>query len=288
MPYLAPPPDPAPVVVVRDIGGDYSVYRRQTEHFRARDRAVQLHECRSACTLALSLPRVCVFPDSVLRFNKIYDRKTRKLDIAASDELFRSYPAAVRAQLGYLTRKYKTLHGTTLIDLGIRDCNAGNRAAAQNAAGHSTAALQPAYVPPGHGPVARFLSRMKTKMVSSLPDVVPSASTLVKFPGKVASAVTGKIASVLPTRRPSAPPRAAANATKTASHSTELERRLEVMSTPGLVAAGPDGESAPARLAAMPLPPKRPTIVSSVQLPRIITGAYKVLPSKFSAYAPLR
>ena len=168
MPYLAPPPDPAPVVVVRDIGGEYSVYRKQTDHFLRRNREVHLHECRSACTLALSLPRVCVFPSSILRFAKIYDRDTRRVDVAASDELFRSYPQAVRERLGYLTRRYKALSGDQLIALGIRDCNAGHHGGSQSASAAKAAIRQPVYVPPGHGPVARFLRRMKSGVSSSL------------------------------------------------------------------------------------------------------------------------
>ena len=38
--------------------------------------------------------------------------------------MFNSYPAAVRARLGSLTREYKILRGTELIALGIKDCDA--------------------------------------------------------------------------------------------------------------------------------------------------------------------
>lgn len=105
MPYLDPPPFPAPVIVQKDVGGYVADYRAQTERYRAENREVQLHECRSACTLALGLPGVCVYPTSILKFHKAYDVNTRVPDDAISRELLESYPPAVRARLGGLTRE---------------------------------------------------------------------------------------------------------------------------------------------------------------------------------------
>ena len=122
MTYLDPPPAPAPVEVVRDIGGYVKDYREQTEIYRRENRDVRLHECRSACTLALSLPNVCVYPDSLIKFHQAYDETTRIVDEGVSQDLFQSYPPAVRARLGTLTRQYQSLSGAELIELGIRDC----------------------------------------------------------------------------------------------------------------------------------------------------------------------
>ena len=58
--YLEPPPMPAAVVVQKDVGGLVRAYQERTELYRSQNREVRLHECRSACTLALSLPNVCV------------------------------------------------------------------------------------------------------------------------------------------------------------------------------------------------------------------------------------
>lgn len=123
MGYLTPPPAPAPVIVYKDVGGLVSEYRAQTEIYRREGREVRLHECRSACTLALSLPNVCVYPSSLVKFHLAYNAIDRQTDAGVSDELFSSYPAAVRGRLGYLTRQYKVLTGTELIALGIRNCN---------------------------------------------------------------------------------------------------------------------------------------------------------------------
>ena len=124
MSYLYPPPEPAPIVVLKDVGGLVSDYRSRTEEFRARNREVRLHECRSACTLALSLPNVCVYPSSLLKFHQAYNANTKETDLGITDELWQSYPQAVRARLGTLTRQYKVIKGDELIAMGVRDCNA--------------------------------------------------------------------------------------------------------------------------------------------------------------------
>ncbi|WP_246206918.1 hypothetical protein [Methylocystis heyeri] len=122
MGYLTPPPSPQPVVVYKDVGGLVSEYEAQTELYRRENREVRLHECRSACTLALSLPNVCVYPDAQVKFHQAYNAITREVDLGVSDRLFESYPSAVRGRLGYLTRQYKVLRGTELIALGMRNC----------------------------------------------------------------------------------------------------------------------------------------------------------------------
>jgi hypothetical protein len=60
---------PAPVVVTKDVGGSVVDYQAQTARYRLSGREVKLHGCRSACTMALSLPNVCVYPDSTLKFH---------------------------------------------------------------------------------------------------------------------------------------------------------------------------------------------------------------------------
>src|SRR5271165_7356875 len=122
MSYLNPPPGDAPVVVMKDVGGYVDQYSVQTARYFASNREVRLHECRSACTLALSLPNVCVYPDSILKFHLAYDPRNHQPNADVSQQMFNSYPAAVRARLGTLTREYKVLRGSELISLGIRDC----------------------------------------------------------------------------------------------------------------------------------------------------------------------
>ncbi len=123
MTYLHPPPGDAPVIVTKDVGGYVNEYGAQTRLYFETGREVRLHECRSACTLALSLPTVCVYPDSLLKFHKAYDLRTKIANEEISEQLMASYPPAVREKLGELTRNYKVLTGSELIRLGIRDCN---------------------------------------------------------------------------------------------------------------------------------------------------------------------
>jgi hypothetical protein len=124
--YLSPPPNSQPVIVYKDTGGLVSDYEAQTELYRRTNREVRLHECRSACTLALSLPNVCVYPDAQVKFHQAYNALTRETDLGVSDKLFNSYPAQVRARLGFLTRQYKVLSGRELIALGMRNCTPGH------------------------------------------------------------------------------------------------------------------------------------------------------------------
>ncbi|WP_442754733.1 hypothetical protein ACNHKD_17335 [Methylocystis sp. JAN1] len=126
MGYLSPPPAPAPVIVYKDVGGLVTDYEAATEQYRRENREVRLHECRSACTLALSLPNVCVYPDAQVKFHKAYNAITREADESISAKLFASYPAAIQARLGYLTREYRILSGRELIALGMRNCEGDN------------------------------------------------------------------------------------------------------------------------------------------------------------------
>ena len=115
---------PAPIVVVKDVGGLVRDYQDRTELYRSQNREVRLHECRSACTLALSLPNVCVYPTSQLKFHQAYNQNTKEVDLGVTNELWTSYPQAVRARLGFLTRNYKVIRGSELIAMGFRNCNA--------------------------------------------------------------------------------------------------------------------------------------------------------------------
>ncbi len=123
MSYLDPPPLPAPVIVTKDFGGLVTAYQARTEEYRTTNREVRVHECHSACTLALSLPNVCVYPSSIFKFHQAYNEINHVSDYGVSAELFNAYPDPVRARLGTLTRNFKILTGTELIQLGVRDCN---------------------------------------------------------------------------------------------------------------------------------------------------------------------
>ncbi len=124
MSYLQPPPNMSPVVVVKDFGGYVDQYMTRTEEYRRTGREVRIHECHSACTMALSLPNVCVYKSSVFKFHQAYDPRDHVTNWEVTGQLFNTYPVAVRERLGALTKQFTVLSGSELIDLGVRDCEA--------------------------------------------------------------------------------------------------------------------------------------------------------------------
>ena len=93
-------------------------------NIRARPKFTGPAIAKSGCTsagpparLALSLPNVCVYKDSTLKFHMAYDPRDHQSNYDVSRQLFNSYPPAVRERLGALTRDYKVLRGAELIAL---------------------------------------------------------------------------------------------------------------------------------------------------------------------------
>jgi len=168
--YLSPPPAPAPVVVYKDVGGLVSEYQAQTEMYRREGREVRLHECRSACTMALSLPNVCVYPDSLVKFHLAYNAIDHQTDAGVSAELFNYYPAAVRERLGYLTRQYRVLSGNELISLGIRNCNGSDRTMIASAGRGRRAAQAIASAAPAPDPLGDLAQKVRGAVSQAFAD----------------------------------------------------------------------------------------------------------------------
>lgn len=276
MGYLAPPPMPAPVIVTKDVGGFVADYQAQTEIYRATGREVRLHECRSACTLALSLPNVCVYPTSMLKFHQAYDPRSRETNDQVSQQLFQSYPAAVRARLGALTRSYRILRGSELIALGIRNCNeprlmvataAPRRAASPRGKGKGTAG-NPAAEAPG------FDDLMQNVL-----------GVFSQFGAAPADQPSQRPARPL---NPAAVPLLAAKAPLPPARPTDLEEEASPAGVPidpalaGIAASEPTG---------VPEPPERAKALPSlsarlVPAPPIamISGAQAILPARFTTF----
>ncbi len=234
MGYLSPPPSPLPVVVQKDVGGLVSDYENRTEAYRRENREVRLHECRSACTLALSLPNVCVYPDAKLKFHQAYNEQTREADLGVSQKLFDSYPAAVRARLGVLTRQYKVLSGSELIALGVRGCGGENRVII------ATRKSAPPPVPAN--PLSEIARNVRMAVANALarPESAPPAPIVIAIPD-----------------RDSAPPALArlAGDAKARAAKTRLADLARARGEP----ASSSGAPAPS----IPLPPHRPDFGSS-------------------------
>ncbi len=276
MGYLHPPPSPAPVVVQKDVGGLVSEYQAFTEMYRRENREVRLHECRSACTLALSLPNVCVYPSSVLKFHSAYHRDTRQIDQSISNELFNAYPEAVRARLGYLTRQYRSLSGRELIDLGVRDCTKPPSETMIARARVQPAPTQVASASVGANPLANMLDGVKTLFGAGQP---PSA--VMPPQGFATPYVTASItpADARPVDVPLPPPRPAGLGPT--GLADEASARVQIASNQAGSTSVP--RTASDANAARALDAPRP-----LRLPPMIVGAAPILPPNFLAYAALR
>lgn len=259
MGYLSPPPAPAPVVVYKDVGGLVTDYEAQTEQYRRENREVRLHECRSACTLALSLPNVCVYPDSQIKFHQAYNAITREVDLGISAKLFASYPATVQQRLGYLTREYRILRGSELIALGMRNCNGDNpvliASRKQRQAAPTTVASArpdaPAAYAPTANPFGDIARRVQTAVASALatPEDQPKGSI------RIAVADRENL------------PRASSDTVARSDPSTTISR-------------------SPAALENPPLPPRRPpseafTTKDATPLYAMIPGSQPILSARF-------
>ncbi|HXY59496.1 MAG TPA: hypothetical protein VEH76_13055 [Methylocystis sp.] len=211
MGYLSPPPSPQPVVVYKDVGGLVSDYEAMTEAYRRENREVRLHECRSACTLALSLPNVCVYPDAQVKFHQAYNEITRETDFSVSAKLFDSYPAPVRARLGTLTRQYKVLSGVELISLGMRNCLNDDKTLIakrrQPVAGPPTA-VAAAAASPGADSLREIAQNIRVAVTKALaqpegaPTQLVAAPDRSPLPPKVVETRLAAFVAPLPPRRP--------------------------------------------------------------------------------------
>jgi hypothetical protein len=251
--YLDPPPLPAPVVVTKDVGGYVDEYRARTELYRAQDREVRLHECRSACTLALSLPNVCVYPDSLIKFHAAYDPRNKAVNWDETQKLFSTYPAPVQARLGTLTREYKVLSGAELISLGVRNCTEKRILVAKAA---------PA--PEDKNSLAKIMQGMKSALLTGA-----EASRESIGAQSTAPAVAVK---TQPVTNPQSAP----------------EPQQTEVPLPPARPEPPEPEPAD-----VPLPPRRPTSVILAQariasIPpahRPMQGSARILPDRFTPYA---
>jgi hypothetical protein len=272
---------PAPVIVMKDVGGLVADYQNQTAIYRASQREVRLHECRSACTMALSLPNVCVYPGSTLKFHLAYDPRNHQTNPEVSQQLFDSYPAAVQARLGTLTRNYKVLSGSELIMLGIRDCNEPKT---------NEPRIMVASAAAGKPPLAAQLGAEKP-LLAGLMDKMLS----VFGAGGAAGAMHGRAGvSSRPAAKPALPEVLLAEIPLPPARPVELTPTdvATAVQAPGQ----PTSEAALAEAAqAVPLPARRLPVatlsavhrLARAALPRIITGAQRILPPGFSAYADM-
>jgi hypothetical protein len=127
---LDAPPAPYAVVITNDRGGRADYYAMQLERFMFEGRYVYIAgTCSSACSMALSLSTVCVYPWAQLGFHAA--RNAYSANGLVGGELSPSWlqawlwsyvPPAVQWRLGGFTSEMRWLSGAELIGLGIKDC----------------------------------------------------------------------------------------------------------------------------------------------------------------------
>jgi hypothetical protein len=129
---LDAPPAPYAVMITDDHGGRADYYAMQLERFRFEGRYVYIAgTCTSACTMALSLSTVCVYPWARLGFHAGRNAYSMNGLVGGALSppwlqawLWSYYSPAVQARLGGFPIEMRYLSGAELISLGIRDCRA--------------------------------------------------------------------------------------------------------------------------------------------------------------------
>lgn len=124
----APPAIEAPVVITDDRGGVLAQYAQQAINYFAQEREVRIQGvCNSACTLAISLPTACVYPQARLGFHLPryeWQNRTEALSPASVEARFmwQVYPVSIQMRLGGLTVDIRYLTGREVIEAGVREC----------------------------------------------------------------------------------------------------------------------------------------------------------------------
>jgi hypothetical protein len=133
--FLNPPSDVRqPVVIVDDGGGSVYDFENQAFKYNVEQRRVEIRgSCRSACTLALSVQKVCVGPGAVVKWHHAFNSFDHSVREDVTQEMLSTLPPRVRhAVEGRVTVNYNpqaTLTYSQLVELGIPDCDNGTQVA---------------------------------------------------------------------------------------------------------------------------------------------------------------
>jgi hypothetical protein len=128
-PFLYPPPSIVqPVVIKEDGGGIVTDYIKAAYDYKTQNRRVEIRgSCRSACTLALSVPNVCVGPGAVVRWHHAYEPSSGVIRYDISEMMLERLPFRIRSRIqGHIQVNYNpdaTLTYRQLVELGVKDCD---------------------------------------------------------------------------------------------------------------------------------------------------------------------
>jgi len=126
--FVAPPPNHEPVAIYEDGGGLVKKYEEMAYQYRLEGRQVKiLGSCRSACVLALSVPKVCVGPNAVVKAHQAYEKDTGIVRPDITAIMMSNLPVQIRQRLEPNISKYynakTTLRYDDLVGLGVKPCD---------------------------------------------------------------------------------------------------------------------------------------------------------------------
>lgn len=126
-PFLYPPPNNAPVIIYEDGGGLVNKYIEQAHKYALENRRVEIRgSCRSACLLALSVPRVCVTQNVQVKAHHAYEEISGAVRTDITEKMLAELPRNIRERLdGKIQVHYNpsaTLDYNDLRKLNIPDC----------------------------------------------------------------------------------------------------------------------------------------------------------------------
>ena len=127
--FLYPPPSGCAVVITEDSGGIVEQYEEAANRYKIEGRRVEIRgSCRSACTLALTVPNICVSKNAEVAWHQAYEKYSLKPRPDVTRRMLINLPLKIRNQLnGKIQENYTTeatLKYTQLLALGIPDCDA--------------------------------------------------------------------------------------------------------------------------------------------------------------------
>ena len=125
--FILPPNDLKPVIILDDRGGRVSDYEEAAKKYISEGREVRIIGlCWSACSLALSVPNVCVGSMATVMFHDAYDLHSGKVDLAVTKEILSKLPPKIQQVVGATIQKEfraaATLDAEKLMTLGIKKC----------------------------------------------------------------------------------------------------------------------------------------------------------------------
>jgi hypothetical protein len=129
--FIEPKFDKRSFIVIREDGGGLvEKYAWFAMKYNERGDKIEVKikgSCRSACTLALGVKNVCVYPTAVVQWHHAYNFDTGAIMVEYDNLMLGAIPSKIADQVrGKLSREFTnaaTLTGVDLINLGVKECD---------------------------------------------------------------------------------------------------------------------------------------------------------------------